>query len=264
MLQFWSLAMLVLLASCPLTAQTLPSMPIGPPSADQPCDQDPAADPAQPPSTRYAPCPPPPAPAPLPAPTNPKRILGLIPNFTTTDDSAATRSPLSGHQKHVLALDQMFDFSAHAGNFLQASIQQVTSGQPHYATDAFGKRLLAAEADQITSCLFIYGTLPTLLHDDPRYFRRVDGPPISRAWYAVTRTVVGRTDRGAATFNTSQLLGQFTQASLSNAYYPRQDRTVGGTLTNWAVQLVYNSAFNVVKEFYPDVVARLHRHPMGS
>jgi hypothetical protein len=91
----------------------------------------------------------------------------------------------------------------------------------------------------------------------------VDGPPISRAWYAVTRTFVGRTDRGAATFNVPQLLGQFGQASLSNAYYPRQDRTVGGTVVNWAVQLAYNSAFNVVKEFYPDVVARMHRHPMA-
>jgi len=170
---------------------------------------------------------------------------------------------LTARQKYILALDQMFDFSAHAGNVLQASIGQAVSGQPHYTTAAFGKRLLAAEGDQITSCFFIYGAFPSVLHDDPRYFRRVEGPPLARTWYAVSRTFVARTDNGARTVNTSQLAGQFAQASLSNLYYPDQDRTVTGTLANWAIQLAYNSAFNVLKEFYPDIAAKLHRHRMS-
>jgi hypothetical protein len=170
---------------------------------------------------------------------------------------------LSARQTYILALDHVFDISAHAGNVLQASIQQTVSGQPHYTIDAFGKRLLAAEGDQITSCFFIYGALPTVLHDDPRYFRRVEGTPIARTWYAVSRTFVARTDSGAPTWNTSQVAGQFAQASLSNLYYPHQDRTAIGTLANWAVQLAYNSAFNIVKEFYPDVADKLHRHPLA-
>jgi len=236
------------------------SPPVGT-AGDRRCDQDNPAVDAQAPPGQYPACSPPAAPA---ATTNPKRILGLIPSFTTADDTSGNRIRLTPHQKYALALDQMFDVSAHVGNLLQAGIQQATSGQPHYTSEPFGKRLVAAEADQITSCLFIYGAFPTLLHDDPRYFRRMEGTPISRTWYAVSRTFVSRTDRGVHTFNTSQLAGQFAQVSLSNIYYPRQDRTLSGTFTNWAIQLAYNSAFNVVKEFYPDLVARFHHHTRTS
>jgi hypothetical protein len=52
------------------------------------------------------------------------------------------------------------------------------------------------------------------------------------------------------------------QAGLSNLYYVQQDRTVSGTFTNWAIQLAYNSAFNVLKEFYPDLLAKLPHHLM--
>jgi hypothetical protein len=195
-------------------------------------------------------------------PASPKRILGIIPNFTTTDDTFQESGPLAPHNKFVLGFDQMFDVSAHLGNLLQAGVQQATAGQPHYVVDSFAKRLAAAEVDQISSCLFIYAVLPTLLRTDPRYFRRQEGPAASRAWYAVSRTFVARTDAGAHVLNTPQLAGQLTQAGLSNLYYPEQDRTWQGTMTNWAIQLAYNSAFNVVKEFYPDVVARLHHHHM--
>ena len=50
------------------------------------------------------------------------------------------------------------------------------------------------------------------------------------------------------------------QAELSTLYYPPVDRTARGTMTNWAIQLVYNSAFNVLKEFYPDLLAKLRHH----
>jgi hypothetical protein len=193
-------------------------------------------------------------------PVSPKRILGVIPNFTTTDDKDL--GALTARHKFLLAYDQMFDVSAHFGNLFQTSIQQATSGQPHYDTDAFIKRFGASEADQVTSCLFIYGVLPAVLHTDPRYFRREDGSAASRTWYAVSRTFVTRNDAGVNVFNTAQLAGQLGQAGLSNLYYADQDRTMRGTFTNWATQLVYNSAFNVLKEFYPDLLAKLHRHPM--
>jgi len=262
MRRLYSAVGFVLLVSGPGVAHAqdaTPSSLVGASASDRQCDQDDAAVDGPALSSTPRGCSPPAAPA---ATTSPKRILGLIPNFTTADDTSLNRVRLTPTQKYVLALDQMFDVSAHAGNVLQAGIQQATAGQPHYTGEAFGKRLAAAEADQITSCLFIYGVLPTLLHDDPRYFRRMNGTPISRTWYAVSRTFVSRTDGGEHTFNTSQLAGQLAQASFSNIYYPRQDRTLSGAFTNWAIQLAYNSAFNVVKEFYPDVMAKLHHRTM--
>jgi len=201
----------------------------------------------QPPSSQSAP------------PETPKRIFDLIPNFTTTDDHN-DREPLAVRHKFALAMDQAFDISAHLGNLFQTSMQQLTNGQPHYTSWSFGSRFAASEADQVSSCLFIYGVLPAVLHDDPRYFRRQDGSAVSRTWYAVSRTFISRNDAGRAIFNTPQLAGQLAQAGLSNLYYPRVDRSLSGTLTNWAIQLGYNSAFNVLKEFYPDLLEKAHPH----
>jgi hypothetical protein len=193
---------------------------------------------------------------------NSKRILGFIPNFQTTNDVPANQRPLTTKEKYVLSLHQMFDFSAHIGNAFQSTIQQATNGQPHYGQgwNAFGKRFLASEGDQVTSSLFISGMLPALLKQDPRYFRRGIGSHWSRTWYAVERTVITRKDDGRSTFNTSQTLGQLMSAAVSTSYYPKQDRSVSGAFTNTGMNLLYNSGYNVLREYYPDILRRLfHR-----
>jgi hypothetical protein len=193
---------------------------------------------------------------------SPKRILGIIPNFQTTNDKSLLPKALTPKEKYTLAYHQMFDFSAHLGNALQAGIQQASDGQPHYGEGwgAYGERFAAAEGDQFTSAFFIYGFLPHILHDDPRYFRRGQGSPWSRIYYAATRTVITRTDAQTPTFNAPQIFGQLAQAGISNAYYPKQDRNVAGTFEGWGINLGYNSGYNILKEFYPDLLGLFHRH----
>src|SRR6266404_3273918 len=55
---------------------------------------------------------------------NPKRILGIIPNFETKNDTPAGYEPMSVKEKYVLAWHQSVDFSAHFGNAFQAAPQQ--------------------------------------------------------------------------------------------------------------------------------------------
>jgi hypothetical protein len=194
---------------------------------------------------------------------NPKRILGIIPNFQTKDDNPQNQQPLTPKQKYTLAWHQSVDISAHLGNAFQAALQQASDAQPHYGQGwgAYADRFGAAEADEVTSAFFIFGFLPHILHDDPRYFRRGKGPALSRIWYATTRTVITRTDSGNPTFNIPQVAGQLFQQSISTAYYPDEDRTAGRVFQNWGTSLAYNSAYNVVKEFYPDFIrAVFHRH----
>jgi hypothetical protein len=194
---------------------------------------------------------------------NSKRILGFIPNFQTTNDVPQNQRPLTTKEKYILSLHQMFDFSAHIGNAFQSTIQQATNGQPHYGQgwNALGKRFLASEGDQVTSSLFISGMLPALLKEDPRYFRRGIGSPWSRTWYAMERTVITRKDDGRPTFNTSQTLGQLMSAAISTSYYPKQDRSVSSAFANTGMNLLYNSGYNVLREYYPDILRKLfHRH----
>jgi hypothetical protein len=194
---------------------------------------------------------------------NPKRILDIIPNFQTTNDIPGVEEPLTVREKYVLAYHQTVDFSAHLGNLFQAALQQASNGQPHYGQGwgPYAQRFGAAEADQVTSAFFIFGFLPHVLHQDPRYFRKAKGGVWKRIQYAATRTVISRTDSGHPTFNTSQVLGQLLQQGISTSYYPEQDRSVSGVFQDCGINLAYNSAYNVLKEFYPDLLRIVfHRH----
>jgi len=192
----------------------------------------------------------------------PKRIFWIVPNFMTANDVEENKGPLTVHQKWNIAWHQFWDPSAHYGNIVQAGISQAANGLPHYGQGwgAFGERFAAQEGDQFTGSMLIYGALPTLLHDDPRYFRKGRGSAWSRIAYAATRVVFCRTDAGKPAFNVPSVFGQLGQASISMLYYPQQDRKISGVLTGWAINQGYNIGWNQLKEFTPDLNAFLKRH----
>lgn len=191
----------------------------------------------------------------------PKRIFFIVPNFMTANDQPENKGPLTPKQKFNIAWHQWYDMSAHFGNLIQASISQAANGIPHYGQGwgAFGERMAAQEGDQFTGSMLIYGVLPTLLHQDPRYFRKGKGKPLSRVLYAASRVVIARTDAGKPTFNYSQIFGQLGQASISLSYYPQQDRTVAGLFTGFAINQAYNVGWNQLKEWTPDLNAVMSR-----
>ncbi|MGB2667253.1 MAG: hypothetical protein WAK48_24850 [Candidatus Acidiferrum sp.] len=192
----------------------------------------------------------------------PKRIFWIIPNFMTANDQPENQGPLTVKEKYNIAWHQFWDLSAHFGNVLQASISQAANGIPHYGQGwgAFGERYCAQEGDQFTGSMLIYGVLPSVLHDDPRYFRKGRGKTWSRIAYAASRVVISRTDAGKSTLNVPQLFGQLGQASISMLYYPQQDRSLKGVLSGWAINQGYNIGWNQLKEFTPDLGAYLRRH----
>jgi len=192
----------------------------------------------------------------------PKRIFGIIPNFMTTNDQPQNRGPLTTKEKYSIAWHQFADPSAHFGNLIQAAISQAANGIPNYGQGwgPFGERFLAQEGDQFTSSFLIYGVLPQFLHQDPRYFRKGAGSPLSRVGYAASRVVIARNDDGRAVFNASQVFGQLGQAGISLTYYPQQDRNVRGLFVGWAVSQGYTIGWNQLKEFSPDLAFHLkHR-----
>jgi hypothetical protein len=103
--------------------------------------------------------------------------------------------------------------------------------------------------------MLIYGVLPTVLHDDPRYFFKGRGSALSRIGYAASRSVNCRTDSGKNTFNIPQVFGQLGQASISLSYYPQVNRNVGGLFSGWAINQLYNMGWNQLKEFTLDLGA---------
>ena len=99
---------------------------------------------------------------------------------------------------------------------------------------------------------------PTLLHQDPRYFRRGTGSGWSRLRYAVGQILWTHHDSGTTQFNYSEIVGNVAAVAISNAYYA-DNRTAGDAAAKLGFQIGIDTAGNILKEFWPDLERKLHR-----
>ena len=131
--------------------------------------------------------------------------------------------------------------------------------QYHFGQGAggFAKYYGGAFADQAIGNMMTEALFPIALHQDPRYFTKGKGGFWKRTGYAISREVITRGDDGHNHFNTSELLGNAVAAGISNAYYPAADRSLANTANKWGQQIALDTAFNIMKEYWPDVRRRL-------
>jgi hypothetical protein len=115
----------------------------------------------------------------------------------------------------------------------------------------YAHRYVTAYADQAIGNMLTEGTLPSLLHEDPRYFRRGHGSILGRTFYAASRVLVTKTDSGGERFNFSEVLGNGIDGSVGNAYYP-DDRGFGQTMERMWMDIGTDAVSDILKEFWPD------------
>jgi hypothetical protein len=197
--------------------------------------------------------------------TSNARILGVIPNFLTVEDPQQKVTPLTVKQKFGLFAKETFDPFTVVSSAAGAALSQIDNDDPKYGHGGgpYAQRFGAAIADVTTQNFFSDAVMASLLHEDPRYFRR--GPEFGtwyRVGYALSRVVITRTDAGKQTFNYSGMLGMGLGIGLSNAYYP--DSSVNGeeVATRFGTSLIASALGNLLPEFWPDVHQKFfHRKP---
>ena len=199
-----------------------------------------------------------PTPTPPPQATSPSsnRVVGVVPAFNVAPYD--TNTPLTSGQKfHIFWRSTLDPFSliAPAVKSVVYNAAGLNSGFGSGASGFF-KRYGASVADATSGRFFRTYFYPTLLHEDPRYFRMATGPKKTRTWYSLNRVFVTRTDAGNTRFNWSKLLGGLSSSSLSNLYYPEQNRGVGFTFTGVGFGYLGEASMNLVKEFWPDISAK--------
>jgi hypothetical protein len=187
-------------------------------------------------------------------------MFGVLPNYKTVNDPNQPIASIGAGGKFHLVL-HYFDPFTFATSGVQAGIEQVSNEKAAYGQGlvGYGKRYGADFTDAFTNELFVVGVYPSLLHEDPRYFRLGQGSGMHRVGYAVSRILIARTDSGGHRFNSSEFLGNFTSGSISQLYYPKDERGIGGIFSRMGVQIGYDALFNVLKEFYPDVKRMFHK-----
>jgi hypothetical protein len=211
---------------------------------------------------------PPPAPAKDPAQEKQvekkeqsQRMLGVIPEFGVTSRKDAP--PLTPKGKFRLFYKSAFDPMQFALVGLEAGISQAENGFPAYRQGAsgYGKRYGAAFTDQVSSGFFTNFLYPSLLKEDPRYFRLGQGSLRHRTGYALSQEFIAHKDRGGRTFNWSNMLGAVSAGGISNAYYPQEDRGFGLTMSRAGISVLYGSLGGLASEFWPDIYEKLHHRP---
>lgn len=206
--------------------------------------------------------PPPPLAQPAPplvqAPED-KRIFGVLPNNRTTESSIPFH-PITAGQKMAIAYKDSFDWPVYPTAALFATLYQLENQNPSFGQGMAGyaKRFATAYGDQMIGNMMTEGIVPSLMHEDPRYFRLGEGPKLHRAWYALTRIVIDRRDSGRATFNVSEWGGNALATIISNAYYP-DTRDAKDNASKLLIACGTDAFSNVLKEFWPDVKKKLHR-----
>lgn len=182
-----------------------------------------------------------------------KRIFGVLPNNRTTENSVPFHS-ITAMQKMTIAFKDSFDWPVYPTSALFATLYQLEDQNPSFGQGMKGytRRFATAYCDQTIGNMMTEGLVPSALHEDPRYFRLGEGSKKGRAWYAVTRIFVTRTDSGGRRFNTSEWGGNAAATALSNLYYP-DTRTASENAEKLLIACATDAFSNVLKEFWPDV-----------
>lgn len=177
-----------------------------------------------------------------------QRVLGFVPNFYVSYEKDP--APLTAKMKFELALKLSTDPVTAAGIVGFAGIRQAADS-PNYGQGwgAYGKRLGSTAADGFSDIMIGGAILPSLLHQDPRYFYQGTGSTGSRIRHAVFSPFVARSDSGKWMPNYSSLGGNLASAGLSNLYFPRSNRGVGLVFGNFAIGTAERIGASLAQEF---------------
>jgi len=188
-----------------------------------------------------------------------KHIFWIIANYRTSP-SLINYEPLRPAEKFKLARQDAFDPGTVALAALFAGESQLTNATPSFGQGIAGYARYwgTAYADFAIGDYMTEAIYPTLLHQDPRYFRRGVGSGRSRLGYAMSQIFWTHKDSGGTQFNFSEVLGNSTAVAISNAYYP-DNRTVSNALSKLGTQLGVDMASNVLKEFWPEFERKFTR-----
>jgi hypothetical protein len=189
-----------------------------------------------------------------------QRLLGVMPQFQVVNGGKAV--PLSAGEKWRLAAHSAIDpFYIGWAFVIGGGYGELVDSNSGYGWGPPGyfKRVGSTYADNVNGALIGNALLPSILHQDPRYFRKGSGSIKRRFVYAALSTVICRGDNGKNQFNTSNVLGNFISGAISNAYYPASQRGLALTLENGADVTLFGALGGQLLEFGPDLVGLLHR-----
>jgi hypothetical protein len=200
---------------------------------------------------------------PAPANPQPQRILGIMPNFRAVS-AGVVPPPPTPKQAFVIATQNSFDYSSFVFVGITSLMAEATDAHTQLGKGlpGFGRYYWRGLLDKTDGNYLVIFALPTVFHEDERYYALGKGSTLKRAIYAASRIIITPDYQGHDTFNASELLGRGLAQGISLAYYPSKTRTVGAISTKLGYAIGRDALTNTFREFWPDIAVHvLHRHP---
>ncbi len=195
--------------------------------------------------------------------------------------------PLTVGQKFKVVTRGSFDPIQIPWYGFLALVSQAENSEPGFRQgwEGYGKRYGAAFADGTIENYMVGAVLPSLLHQDPRFYQLGHGSFWHRTGYAMSRNLITFRDQGGHQFNFSEVVGGAVAAAIStNTYHPKSyftyrynpstgmtmavfhpsERTLSNTASVWGTQYGYDTLTLVIKEFWPDIRRKIVHKRQGE
>lgn len=186
-----------------------------------------------------------------------------MPNFRAV--SAGTiPPPPTAKQAFVIATQNSFDYSSFIFVGFTSLMAEGSDSHPQLGEGiaGYGRYYWRGWVDKTDGNYLVIFALPTVFHQDERYYALGKGSFWKRLGYSISRTAITPNYRGHDSFNASELLGRGMAQGISLAYYPSHTRTAGAIASKYGYAIARDTLVNVFREFWPDIAVHvLHRHP---
>jgi hypothetical protein len=193
----------------------------------------------------------------------PKRILGLMPNYRAVS-AGEIPPPPTPKQAFVIATKNSFDYSSGVFVGITSLFAEATNSHPALGKGAQGywRYYWRGYVDKTDGNYLVIAVLPTITHEDERYYAKGEGNVLGRALYASSRILITPDYHHHNTFNASEIFGRGAAQLIATTYYPSSDRTAGAVAAKFGWALGRDALTNTFREFWPDIATHaLHRHP---
>jgi hypothetical protein len=195
--------------------------------------------------------------------TQPKRILGIMPNYRAVS-AGAIPPPPTPKEAFKIATKNSFDYSSFLFVGVTSGLAELSDAHPKLGTGikGYGNYYWRGYLDKTDGNYMVVFVLPTIFHQDERYYAMGKGGIFKRAVYSASRILITPDYHGHSSFNASEVFGRAMAQGISTAYYPSSDRTAGALAVKYGYAMMRDALTNVFREFWPDIATHvLHRHP---
>lgn len=193
----------------------------------------------------------------------PKRILGIMPNYRAVS-AGEIPPPPTPKQAFKIATQNSFDYSSFIFVGITSGLAEASDAHPALGEGAagYGRYYWRGFVDKTDGNYLVIFALPTVFHQDERYFAKGEGGFFKRGIYAASRILITPNYQGHDSFNASEVFGRAAAQGISISYYPSADRTAGALAVKYGWAMGRDALTNVFREFWPDIATHvLHRHP---